>query len=301
MGDLSRRTQQSPLDLARALVLQTAQRYARAPATAARSMAATHVLFTKTSDLGANGVSTPADAAPVAGPAGFLRIEVTDEGIGIEPQHLRRIFNAFDQGQSSITQRFGGLGLGLAISKAMVEAHGGTLSVSSPGANKGATFTVDLHASPAPAPEEANGKNGGVPAAAAAATVTATSTNGTADKGGRRVLLVDDHEDTLLGMQRLLKRRGYSVVVAHSVAEGLEKARGEERFALLISDLGLPDGSGCDLMTALRADGGPPGIALSGYGMESDINKTKEAGFSEHLIKPVAIDRLEEAMRRLLA
>ena len=68
-----------------------------------------------------------------ASQAAFLRIEVTDEGIGIEPQHLRRIFNAFDQGQSSITQRFGGLGLGLAISKAMVEAHGGTLSVSSPG------------------------------------------------------------------------------------------------------------------------------------------------------------------------
>ena len=114
------------------------------------------------------------------------------------------------------------------------------------------------------------------------------------------MLLVDDHEDTLLGMQRLLHRRGYKVVVAHSVAEGLEKAKSEERFDLLISDLGLPDGSGCDLMSALRADGGPPGIALSGYGMESDISKTKEAGFAEHLIKPVAIDRLEEAMRRLL-
>ncbi len=73
------------------------------------------------------------------------------------------------------------------------------------------------------------------------------------------------------------------------------------RFDLLISDLGLPDGTGFDLMNTLRERGGPPGIALSGYGMESDIDKTREAGFSEHLIKPVAIDRLEEAMRRLLS
>ena len=270
---------------------------------AGKSMTATHVLFTKTSNL-TNGASAPAAAAPPAptGPTGFLRIEVIDEGIGIEPQHLRRIFNAFDQGQSTITQRFGGLGLGLAISKAMVEAHGGTLSVSSEGANRGATFTVDIHTSPAPAAESVNGKDSDPAATVMEASVPAKpSANGAPTQGGRRVLLVDDHEDTLLGMQRLLGRRGYRVVVAHSVAEGLQKAKSEERFDLLISDLGLPDGSGCDLMSALRADGGPPGIALSGYGMESDISKTKEAGFSEHLIKPVAIDRLEEAMRRLLA
>ena len=281
---------------------------------AGKSMTATHVLFTKPPDL-ANGASTvpaatanPAAATATpppapAGPASFLRIEVSDEGIGIEPQHLRRIFNAFDQGQSNITQRFGGLGLGLAISKAMVEAHGGTLSVSSPGVNRGATFTVDLHTSPALVPEEAPAPTSSTAAAAVAgASVPAKpASNSNGAKGGQRVLLVDDHEDTLLGMQRLLGRRGYQVVVAHSVAEGLAKAKSEERFDLLISDLGLPDGSGCDLMAALRTDGGPPGIALSGYGMESDINKTKDAGFSEHLIKPVAIDRLEEAMRRLLA
>ncbi len=280
----------------------------------ARNAASAHVVFAKMPN--ASGKTTAANGAPAAatapaGPVGFLRIEVCDEGIGIEPQHLRRIFNAFDQGQSSITQRFGGLGLGLAISKAMVEAHGGSLSVSSEGANKGATFTVDLHTCPTPAEEGAE-NSGGEPAAMLAATAVPASPaaaqgaqNGgarvSAPGGGQRVLLVDDHEDTCLGMQRLLNRRGYRVTVAHSVAEGLAKAEKEERFDLLISDLGLPDGSGCDLMTALRTRGGPPGIALSGYGMESDIDKTREAGFSEHLIKPVAIDRLEEAMRRLLA
>ncbi len=90
------------------------------------------------------------DGVPVR-EGGFLRVEVIDEGIGIEPQHLRRIFNAFDQGESYTTQRFGGLGLGLAISKAMVEAHGGSLKVTSEGAGKGATFTVELETCPAPA------------------------------------------------------------------------------------------------------------------------------------------------------
>ena len=102
------------------------------------------------------------DGVPVR-EGGFLRVEVIDEGIGIEPQHLRRIFNAFDQGQSTITQRFGGLGLGLAISKAMVEAHGGSLSVSSEGTGKGATFTVDLHTCPTPVEETVDGNGTGDP------------------------------------------------------------------------------------------------------------------------------------------
>ena len=126
---------------------------------------------------------------------------------------------------------------------------------------------------------------------------TATVASG----AGRRVLLVDDHIDTCLGMERLLKRRGYRVAVAHSVAEALTRAKEDEAFDLLISDLGLPDGTGFDIMQEIRRRGGPPGIALSGFGMESDIGKSREAGFSEHLIKPVSIDRLDAAMRKLLA
>ena len=115
------------------------------------------------------------------------------------------------------------------------------------------------------------------------------------------MLLVDDHLDTCLGMERLLKRRGYEVSVAHSVTEALACASADASFDLLISDLGLPDGTGFDLMTALRQRGGPPGIALSGFGMESDIGKSREAGFSEHLIKPVTIERLDAAMKKLFA
>ncbi len=222
----------------------------------------------------------------------FVRVEVIDEGIGVEPQHLRKIFNAFDQGQSTITQRFGGLGLGLAISKAMVDAHGGHLTVASEGAGKGATFNVELATVTPPTPEETAAANPTAPAAVGAATAV--------DGAGRSVLLVDDHLDTCLGMSRLLKRRGYKVAVAHSVTEALATADGET-FDLLISDIGLPDGTGFDLMNALRERGGPPGIALSGYGMENDIEKSREAGFSDHLIKPVTIDRLDDAIRKLLA
>ncbi len=222
----------------------------------------------------------------------YIRVEVIDEGIGIESQHLRRIFNAFDQGQSSITQRFGGLGLGLAISKAMVDAHGGHLTVVSEGTGTGATFNVELATVAAPPPEEAPAAPPTAPAAAGAPKAV--------DGLGRSVLLVDDHLDTCLGMSRLLKRRGYKVAVAHSVTEALATADGET-FDLLISDIGLPDGTGFDLMSTLRERGGPPGIALSGYGMESDLEKSRDAGFSEHLIKPVTIDRLDDAIRKLLA
>lgn len=213
-----------------------------------------------------------------------ITVEVADEGIGIDPKNLDRIFNAFDQGQSSITRRFGGLGLGLAISKAMVDAHGGTIRAESAGSGTGSTFTVRLETCAAPAPAPAPVER--APAAPRGG-------------AGSRVLLVDDHLDTCRGMERLLKRRGYEVETAHTVAEALTCARGEP-FDLLISDIGLPDGTGFELMEALRRDGGPPGIALSGFGMESDIDKSREAGFSEHLIKPVNIEQLDAAMRKLL-
>lgn len=227
---------------------------------------------------------------PGAGAVGDVRVEVIDQGIGIDPRNLRRIFNAFDQGQSSITRRFGGLGLGLAISKAMIDAHGGSLEAESAGIGTGAKFTVRIEACEAPAaPEPAPARP--LPAAAARAGAEAAP--------GSRVLLVDDHLDTCRGMQRLLKRRGYRVETAHTVAQALTCARQGE-FDLLISDIGLPDGTGFELMGELRRRGGPPGIALSGFGMESDIGKSRDAGFSEHLIKPVDIERLEAAMRKLL-
>jgi signal transduction histidine kinase len=218
-----------------------------------------------------------------------IEIQVADTGIGIEPNKIGKIFNAFEQGQTSITRRFGGLGLGLAISKAMVDAHRGKIRVESPGKDKGTTFIVQLKTVPAPvvAPNGADAK-----APAVTETVPLPLRK-------HRLLLVDDHVDTCTGMKMMLERRGYDISVAYSADQAVEKARLED-FDLLISDIGLPDRTGYELMSELRQSKGLPGIALSGFGMEADVTKAHEAGFAEHLTKPINLDRLESAIRRLL-
>lgn len=218
---------------------------------------------------------------------GQIEIEVSDTGIGIEADKLPRIFNAFEQGQSSITRKFGGLGLGLAISRAMVLAHGGTIAASSPGLNQGAKFTVRIGTIAEPAMVDGESpKNGAQP--------VLTPVSGRQ----RRLLVVDDHEDTCTGLKMILERRGYDITIAYTADEAVEKAR-KEKFDLLISDIGLPDRSGYDLMQEMR-DSGVPGIALSGFGMESDVNRARAAGFSEHLTKPINFERLEEVIQQLL-
>jgi CheY-like chemotaxis protein len=217
-----------------------------------------------------------------------IEIRITDTGIGIEPEKIDKIFNAFEQGQTSITRRFGGLGLGLAISKAMVDAHGGKIRVESPGKDRGSTFALDLNTVPSPAAGDgaeegqptAPGKELGVPR-------------------HRRVLVVDDHYDTCTGMKMMLERRGYQITLAHSAEQAMEKVRAED-FDLLISDIGLPDRSGYELMREVRTSKALPGIALSGFGTEQDVNEAREAGFSEHLTKPINFERLEEAIQNLL-
>jgi len=218
-----------------------------------------------------------------------IEIRVADTGIGIEPNKIGKIFNAFEQGQTSITRRFGGLGLGLAISKAMVDAHRGKIRVESPGKDKGATFVVRLKTVPAPVVVP-NGADGKEPAIVETARIPSRK---------HRLLLVDDHVDTCTGMKMMLERRGYDISVAYSADQAVEKARLED-FDLLISDIGLPDRTGYELMSELRESKGLPGIALSGFGMEADVTKAHEAGFAEHLTKPINLDRLESAIRRLL-
>ncbi|MEY2548384.1 MAG: hypothetical protein QOD64_966, partial [Verrucomicrobiota bacterium] len=222
-----------------------------------------------------------------------IEIRTTDTGIGIEPDQMGRIFNAFEQGQSSITRRFGGLGLGLAISKAMVQAHGGTIKAESSGKNRGATFIVTLATVAAPAETTALPES---KQPHAAATAAATPARG----AGPRVLVVDDHVDTCTGMKMMLERRGYRVAVAHTADEAVEKTEQEE-FDLVISDIGLPDRSGYELMKELSTTRSLRGIALSGFGMENDVSRARAAGFSEHLTKPINFDRLDEAIRMLLA
>lgn len=219
-----------------------------------------------------------------------VEIRTTDTGIGIETDQMDRIFNAFEQGQSSITRRFGGLGLGLAISKAMVTAHGGTIKAESRGKNRGATFIVTLETVAAPAVVAGVVEPKGPRAA---------ETKRAQVESGPRVLVVDDHVDTCTGMKMMLERRGYRVTVAHTADQASEKARHAE-FDLVISDIGLPDRSGYELMQELSTTRGLRGIALSGFGMENDVSRARAAGFSEHLTKPINFDRLDEAIQALL-
>jgi PAS domain S-box-containing protein len=210
---------------------------------------------------------------------GRIRVEVIDPGIGIEPEALPRLFNAFEQGDPTVTRSFGGLGLGLAISKALVDQHGGTLTGISAGRGHGATFTVDLATVAPPRPEET---------AAEAGEGTARSL---------RLLLVEDHEPTLQVMAALLELAGHDV----SPAPDLRSARAlaaSRQFDLVVSDLGLPDGTGFDLMRELRDLYGLKGIAVSGYGMEEDLRRSREAGFLEHLVKPVDVEKLKAALAR---
>jgi two-component system CheB/CheR fusion protein len=186
---------------------------------------------------------------------GHVMVEVNDSGVGIDPEVLPRIFNAFEQGDRSTTRQFGGLGLGLAITKAMVEMHGGSIEARSAGKDKGATFSMRLPLMPA-----------GSVAVSAALADKQRANEAKKTVHALRILLVEDHGDTVRIMRRLLEADGHQIETAADVATALKLA-GEKTFDLLLSDLGLPDGSGLDLMRGLRARGLKlPGIAISGYG-----------------------------------
>lgn len=221
---------------------------------------------------------------------GRFVVEVIDTGIGIAAEYLQRIFLPFEQGDSSPEHRFGGLGLGLSISKAIVELHGGTIHASSRGPGQGATFRVELPAAAAPAAVPAPAEAGPPPAEAGAAPPASAL----------RLLVVEDHEHTLEILSRLLRRAGHAVATAGSVAAARELAAGQT-FDLLISDIGLPDGNGNELMEHLHATHGLRGIALTGYGMEEDERRALEAGFVAHLTKPVDFAQLRRTVDQVAA
>jgi PAS domain S-box-containing protein len=209
-----------------------------------------------------------------------VRIEISDTGIGIEPDVLPRLFSPFEQGEKSVTRRYGGLGLGLVISKGLVELHHGTLRARSEGQGKGSTFTLEL-----PVTSTAPVLSGPRRAAAPAAGIKC------------RVLLVEDHADTLYLMARILGGFGCEVTTAANATEAIAAAR-RQRFDLLVSDIGLPDGSGLDVMRQVKAEQGIAGIALSGYGQDDDKRRSREAGFTEHLVKPVNFQILHDVIKR---
>jgi PAS domain S-box-containing protein len=210
-------------------------------------------------------------------------IEVKDDGIGIDPKSIATIFNAFDQGNDA-ARTFGGLGLGLAIANAVVQMHDGSIAAHSDGIGCGACFTVTMPTAVADGDADVS---------------TKTSAAVDARPDGRRVLLVDDHCDTLAVLRRLLEFAGHSVTPATSVAEAV-RASANNHFDILISDIGLPDGTGLDVVRQVHThQPGLPAIALTGYGMERDVRESQEAGFSAHMTKPIDMDQLKAAIRRL--
>ncbi|HEV8606277.1 MAG TPA: ATP-binding protein [Tepidisphaeraceae bacterium] len=208
-----------------------------------------------------------------------VALHVIDTGIGIQPDVIGKLFSAFEQDDND-RRRYGGLGLGLTISKSLVEAHAGTISASSDGKGRGATFVVELSTAPADA-----------------AVPDAPSNRSEAKTKSLRILLVEDHIDTAQLLCRLLENEGHRVRVATNVGDAL-KLSADGPMDLIISDLGLPDGTGYDLMNEMRPKlpAPIPAIALSGYGADADIKRSHECGFAEHITKPVDFNRLLDAI-----
>jgi len=212
---------------------------------------------------------------------GQFVFEINDTGIGIEPERQSRIFDAFDQGERSITRQFGGLGLGLTISKTLLDLHGGTITVQSEGKNRGTTFRVRLDLLREPRVTAIDGDGDDV-----------------APSKSLRLLLVDDHLDTRGVLSRLLTRCGHEIATADSVRSGLELLE-NGRFDVLISDIGLPDSDGYNLVREAKLRQPLRAIALSGFGTEEDVRRSLEAGFDYHVTKPVDFEGLRLLLQKV--
>jgi len=214
-----------------------------------------------------------------------LCIQIEDTGMGFDEAMKERIFDPFEQGATNRDSRAPGLGLGLAITRAIVTLHGGRVEAHSDGPGKGATFTICLPGATQEAPGAEPDTAGG-------------GSHASETQPPLRLLVVEDHEQSLQVLSRLLTGGGHSVVGAGTKAEALAQAR-QGKFDAVISDLGLPDGTGHELMRILHVQHGLRGIALSGYGTDEDIQASREAGFVAHLIKPIRFAELRHALHAL--
>ncbi|HEY3932192.1 MAG TPA: ATP-binding protein, partial [Verrucomicrobiae bacterium] len=216
-------------------------------------------------------------------------VAISDTGIGMSAEELSGVFDAFAQGEHAALNsphRFGGLGLGLAISRKLVELHSGSIEAVSDGHDCGSKFTVRFPlANPVESTETAANES---PTAQPAAAIS-----------GIHILLVEDHEPTRTTLVKLLIHRHHQVETATSMKEARIIAT-KSRFDLLISDIGLPDGSGCDLLNELQKCSPIKGIALTGFGMEEDIARSEAVGFRAHLTKPIHIQSLEDALAKTM-
>jgi PAS domain S-box-containing protein len=219
---------------------------------------------------------------------GALTLLVRDNGIGIAADLLPQVFDLFTQGERSPDRAQGGLGLGLALVKSLVELHGGSVSAHSDGIGCGSDFTVRL-----PLPAQRHD-----PAALPAASRSGEPAMAAAQL---RLMLVDDNVDAANTLAMLLEMQGYSVSVAYRAQDGLERAA-REAPGIFLLDIGLPDMDGYELAQRLRAH--PPTrhavlIALTGYGQAQDRERSERAGFDHHLVKPVEIERLSALLAQI--
>jgi PAS domain S-box-containing protein len=220
-----------------------------------------------------------------------VRVVVADTGIGILPEFLPHVFDRFAQQDASPGRQYGGLGLGLAIARHLIELHGGTIEAESPGSGQGATFTVLLPARTRRARRAEAGEGAGPGADPPVQRLL-----------GTRVLVVDDEADAREVTGTVLQKAGATVALASSTAEALEclQADGHD---VLVADIGMPGTDGHALIAAVRRLEGPvariPAIALSAYTRDTDRRQALAAGFDRHLAKPATPAELVDAVVRL--
>jgi PAS domain S-box-containing protein len=217
-----------------------------------------------------------------ATPDGKAVLRVRDNGAGIAKETLQHLFEAFVQAPQTLDRTRGGLGLGLALVKGLIEMHGGEVAASSEGVDKGAEFTVTL-------PLQA-------PASPRLSTLPAAEPTTPA----RRVLVVEDNADAALSLREALELGQHEVVVAYSGPDGVEAAR-RYKPDVVLCDIGLPGMDGYDVARTLRGDPDTTVrttflIALSGYALQEDVTKSKQAGFDQHMAKPPSIEVLEKLL-----
>jgi CheY-like chemotaxis protein/nitrogen-specific signal transduction histidine kinase len=209
---------------------------------------------------------------------GRFQFEITDNGIGIEVERQALLFAPFEQADPSIRRQFGGLGLGLAISKHLINLHGGTIEVHSRGRSYGSTFKLALDA--VTKRTEKSGVDSETPRKPAKSL---------------RILLVEDHSDTRQTLSRLLTHFGHQISVADNTQSALE-IMGSQEFDVVLSDIGLPDGSGYDVVSQAKLKHPVKAVAITGFGTDEDIRRGKEAGFDFHLIKPIDFHELRNVL-----
>ncbi|HVF62580.1 MAG TPA: CheR family methyltransferase, partial [Casimicrobiaceae bacterium] len=216
-----------------------------------------------------------------------VRLDVEDTGEGISREAMPMIFEWFKQVDSSTTRKRGGMGIGLALVKQLVELHGGRVEAFSEGRGKGARFTVYLPAQDGYTPA---GSRGAAPANTAVSRLS-----------GVRLLVIDDAAGNADAMRELLQLEGAAVAIETTAREAIRRAQ-QETFDVIISDIAMPEMDGYTMLAKLR-DGklnrDSPAIAYSGYGGPEEIERSRKAGFQLHMVKPVDLDRLVESIEKL--